>query len=453
MRETIQGESMLRLRRKSSGRAGVRAALLSGAAVAALGVSALGAGSAAAAPGCTGAKTITGQGASLQNIAQTKVWGPGFAGLCPGFEIKYISSGSGAGMEQWNHNNVTKSINTGLSWISTDDAPTAAQIGNIKSVAGGAQVAVIPVAQTAIAIVAHLPEGCLLEGVSNSNLAGIFEGRILTWNKVTGAEEEVAGACNAPITRVVRKDGSGTTFQFKNYLYQLNKEPLACTTGGAQVEGKRNWQEMEEIGAGGKPNIDWPESCTEKEVKKTLSPVARPAEKGGGELVKLVNATVGGIGYAALPDAKANAKAGTEILGLQNNGQKSEINLAKATGPSETANCGGATYTGFKLATGLDVDWSGVFGAKPAIGAKNYPLCTLTYALAFHGYKQVPPFSEVSFTEGQELTARDYLYEYVVQEAGQNAINSNYYSSLPSSAEERFDVLGAARKAAKTISY
>jgi ABC-type phosphate transport system substrate-binding protein len=443
---------MLRLRRKSPGKAGVRAALLSGAAVAALGLGALNAGTAAASPGCLG-ETITGQGSSLQNIAQTKVWGPAFAGLCPGIEIKYISSGSGAGMEQWNHNNVTKSINTGLSFIGTDDAPTTAQLGNIESVAGGAKVAVIPVAQTAIAVVAHLPEGCLLEGIGNSNLAGIFEGRILTWNKVTGVEEEEVGDCNFPITRVVRKDGSGTTFQFKNYLFQLFKEPLPCTTGGGQVEGKMNWQEMEAIGAGSHPNIDWPESCEEKSVKKTLSPVVRPAEKGGGEEVKKVNATVGGIGYAALPDAKANAKEGTEIMGLQNNGQKSEINLAKATATGETANCGGISYTGFKLNGGLDIDWSAIFGTKPAVGGKSYPLCTLTYALAFHGYKLVPAFNEVSFSPGQELTARDYLYEYVVQAAGQSAINSNWYSSLPTSGEERFDVLGAARKAAKTISW
>ncbi len=442
---------MLRLRRKSSGKAGARVALLSGAAVAALGFGALSAGSAAAAP-CAGT-SITGQGSSLQNIAQTKVWGPAFEATCPGIKISYISSGSGAGMEQWNHNNVTKSINTGLAFIGTDDAPTAAQIGNIKSVAGGAQVAVIPVAQTAIAIVAHLPEGCLLEGISNSNLNGIFEGRFLNWNKITGVEEEEAGDCNFPITRVVRKDGSGTTFQLKNYLFQLNKAGLTCTTEGGAEEGKKTWQEMEPIGAGSKPNIEWPETCIVEGKEKVLSTVVRPNEKGGGEEVKKVNATVGGIGYAALPDAKGNAKEGTEIMALQNNGQKTEINLAKATGPGETANCSGITYTGWKLASPLDVDWSSVFGAKPSVGAKNYPLCTLTYALAFHGYKQVPAFGGVSFTEGQELTAREYLNDYIVQEAGQSAINSNFYSSLPTSGEERFDVLGAARKAAKQISY
>ena len=85
---------------------------------------------------------------------------------------------------------------------------------------------------------------------------------------------------------------------------------------------------MEPIGAGSHPNIDWPESCHEK----TLSTVIRPAAKGGGEVVKLVNETAGSIGYAALPDANANIAGTTVILALQNNGQKKggEANFANA---------------------------------------------------------------------------------------------------------------------------
>jgi hypothetical protein len=163
--------------------------------------------------------------------------------------------------------------------------------------------------------------------------------------------------------------------------------------------------------------------------------------------VKAVNATSGSIGYASLPEAKANVKGATTILGLQNNGQKAEVNLAKPTGTGETANCDAISYSGFKLGTGRDVDWSGVFGAKPAIGGEGYPLCTLTYALAFHGY------GAAGFGEGAERTVRDFLNGYVVQSAGQAAIAGHWYSALPSSAEERFDVLGAARRAAATISY
>jgi ABC-type phosphate transport system substrate-binding protein len=441
MRETlIQGESMF-LRRKSSGKAGVRVSLVSGAALAAIGLSAIGAGSASAAPKCTGAN-ITGAGSSLQKIAQTEVWKPGFEGtICNSGThptITYNSIGSGAGIAEWNATAVKGSIDTGLSFIGTDDAPTAAQIANIKSVAGGSQVAVIPVAQTAISIVANPPAGCELEGISNGDLTAVMEGRLSNWSKVEGAE----GECNSAITRVVRKDASGTSFQFKNYLFALYKKGLFCTTGG--TEGKQSWQEMEPVGTTGTPNTSWPESCPEK----TLSTVIRPAGTGGGEEVKAVNATAGSIGYAALPDAEANVKGTTVILNMQNNGQKKggEANYAPAAS-GNTANCGGVTYTVPKLNGGLDIDWSGVFGAKPSIGGENYPLCTLTYDLAFSDY------SSAGFSEGQEISARDYLNEYIVQNTGQSAINSNFYSAIPTSGEDKTDVLGAARRAAKTIAF
>ena len=386
--------------------------------------------------GCS-LSNIKGAGSSLQGIAHAKVWAPAFEGPCPGLEIKYESTGSAAGMSAWNFDGAKGSIDTGLSFIGTDDAPSAAQIANIKSKAGGAQLAVIPVAQTSIAILANPPAGCEVELITNANLAGVFEGRLSKWSQLEGAE----GACNSPITRVVRKDGSGTTYQLKNYLFQLYKKGLFCTTGG--TEGKKSWQELEPIGSGAHPNVDWPESCTEK----ALSAIVRPAGNGGGEEVGKVNSTAGSIGYAALSDAEAGISGTTTILALQNNGQKKggEANFANAASGS-TANCGGITYSGFKLNSGLDIDWSGIFGAKPTVGGKSYPLCTLTYDLALHGYKAA------GFSEAQEITTAGYL-GYVLQPAAQEAIAGNFYSSLPSSAESKFDVLGAARKAAKAIGY
>jgi ABC-type phosphate transport system substrate-binding protein len=428
-------KSKKRVRRRA------RVAILAGGVVAALGFGALNVGTAAAAPLCTGS-SITGQGASLQKIAQQNVWKTGFeSGICnknaeP--KITYNSTGSGAGLVEWNHDGTKGSINTSLSYISTDDAPTAAQIGNIQSVAGGAKLAVVPVTQTAIAIVANLPAGCELEGISNTSLAAVMEGRITSWSKVEGVE----GECESPITRVVRKDASGTTYQFKNYLFKLFNKGLFCTTGG--TEGKATWQDLETIGTGGKPNIDWPETCPEK----TLSPVVRAAGTGGGELVKKVNTTDGSIGYAALPDAVNNKDANTVILQMQNNGQKKggEANYAAAN-VGTVANCSAIAYKVPKVGTGLEVDWSQVFGAQPAVGGLNYPLCTLTYSLVFNDY------SSAGFTEGQEITVRDYIYEYIVQSAGQSAINGNYYASVPSTGNPLTDVLGASQRAAKTIAF
>ena len=156
---------------KNRVRSRARVALLAGSVVAALGLGAFNVGTAAAAPACTGGN-ITGQGASLQKIAQQNVWNPGFeAGICnKGTEpkITYNSTGSGAGLVEWNHDGTKGSINTALSYISTDDAPTAAQITNMQGVAGGAKLAVVPVTQTAIAIVANPPAGCEVEFITNA---------------------------------------------------------------------------------------------------------------------------------------------------------------------------------------------------------------------------------------------------------------------------------------------
>src|SRR5262249_6103730 len=137
------------------------------------------------------------------------------------------------------------------------------------------------------------------------------------------------------------------------------------------------------------PNTSWPQSCPEK----TLSTLVRPVGSGGVEEVKKVNSTPGSIGYAALPDARANS---ANLIELQNNGQSTEATYAspQISGGEigkGLANCGGIKYTVPKGArrgeTIIDSDWSQVFGAIPNVGGTFYPLCALTYDLAFHGYK------------------------------------------------------------------
>jgi ABC-type phosphate transport system substrate-binding protein len=414
----------------------------------AFGASGAGADSALAAAECTGGNII-GQGSSLQKNAQQSIWAPAFAaevcnkGTHP--TVSYESTGSGAGLKEWNADGVRGSINHERQFIGTDDAPTAAQIANITGVAAGAKLLVVPVAQTAISIVANPPAGCTVGVITNQDLSLVFRGNDTTWSKLVTAE----GSCNSPITRVVRKDGSGTSYQFKNYLFQIYPGGLPCTTGS--VEGKATWKELEPItnSETGAPNTTWPESCP----GKVLSPVVRPAGTGGGELVKKVNATEGSIGYAALPDAKSNAAK--VILQVQNNGQKPVGEATFADPASGTlANCSAASYavpanaqnkTG---STGFDVDWSQVFGGFPGIGGTAYPLCTLTYDLAFHGYQAA------GFIHKNEVTVRDYLAEYLVA-GGQSSLVTagGFYSPLPTSTKKPNDVLGSAQWVAKKINW
>lgn len=435
---------MLGLGTNKSVRRRARTALLSGATVAAIGLGAIGASGAAAAPACNGSN-ITGQGASLQKVAQQQVWNPQFAatvcnkGTFP--TVTYNSTGSGAGLKEWNHDGKKGSINTGLSWISTDDAPTTEQINNIISVAGGSDLVTIPIAQTGIVPVINPPPGCTVEALTNKDLEFLFRGNKKNWSTVETAE----GSCNFPVTRVVRKDGSGTTYQFKNYLSRMNANKLPCIS--------KTWTELRPItdGVTGAPNTDWPESCE----GTTLSPLFKGAANGNGEVIKKVNATDGSIGYGGTADGYQGITGDSVVVELQNNGQgpASTATFASAATGTEVANCLKTKYEvplGARFKGGepvVNVDWSQVFGAQPSIGGTSYPLCTLTYALGMVDY------SSAGFKFGQWRTVYDYLKEYVTAPAGQSDINSKYYAALPTETQSRYNVLGAAGFAAGKMRF
>jgi ABC-type phosphate transport system substrate-binding protein len=445
---------MLGFGKKKSARAGLRAALLAGATVAAFGLGGLGATSASASLNC-GGSAITGQGSSLQKVAEQEVWAPGFnaVGVCPGGPtVTYNSTGSGGGLKEWNHDGLKGFINTGLSFIGTDDAPTTAQVSNIDGVADGAHVVVIPVAQTSLSIAANLPANCQFAeetGITNLDLQKVFRGSLKTWS---GLETTEGAGCSSAITRVVRKDGSGTTYQFKTYLSRMNGGSLPCVN--------KTWQELRPItGPEPTPNVTWPESCT----GNVLSALVKPPANGNGEVVKKTNEIDGAIAYTATPDLKTSAFNGNlTSVSLQNNGKVAAGSATFATPEvGQVANCASTPYNVPSAArpgvgTGIGVDWSTIFGIYPNVGGENYPLCTLTFNLAFHGMSLVQAGGtapEGPFTEGQYITTNDYLREYMVQSKGQSDINSHYYAPLPSSNQAWHDVLGAAKFAASKISY
>ncbi len=438
-------------------RRGMRAALLAGVATVALCVGGIGASGAAGAPLCTGSNII-GEGASLQKVAQTVTWIPGFQG--PGGEcfekgtepkVTYEGLGSGAGLTAWDFTGPdAKPFDTTRGFTASDDAPTTVQIENAETAGGGATVLVIPVTQTSIAPVVNPPAECDVEEITNQQFESVMRGNIKTWGKI--ATSFGPGCAGAPISRVVRLDGSGTTFQFKNYMYLINKAKLACTSPSS------TWAELMPIGAESKPNITWPENGVGGCKATELSPLLRGASKGNGPVVEKINATQGSFGYSAISDIEAKKVEGTHSLRVQNNGV---VKLANATfaepaiEANSSANCANAVYTVPAAArvgsgTGESVNWSAVFGAKTNIGGENFPLCTLTYDMALKGYSK-----KAGFTEAQVTTVHDYLTEYITAETGQEDIASgeSWYSPLPSSASPALDVLGAAQLAASKIEF
>jgi len=287
----------------------------------------------------------------------------------------------------------------------------------------------------------------------------VMRGNIKIWNKIQTASG--AGCTNAPITRVVRAEGSGTTYQVKNYLSLINATGLACTEGG------KTWKQLEEIGTGEKPNTTWPENGVAGCAANAVSPIVTAA--GGGAVVKKVNVTEGGIGYAALPDIEKNKGNGenpngdTNWVKVQNNGVSNKLANAVTASPlEELGNSAQCTSTQYTVPTTARVgqanpansDWSQVFGANPNIAGATgnteaYPLCTLTYDIALTEYHKA------GFSEAAEITAKDYLANYVTAAEGQEAleVGGKWYAPLPSPAAAGTNVLGAAKLAASKITF
>jgi ABC-type phosphate transport system substrate-binding protein len=425
---------------------GVRAGLLAGASAAVLAIGGVSAGSAMAAPTCPNNSVINGRGSSLQKIAQTEVWTVKYDAACANApKVSYESTSSGSGLEAMGFKGGV--VNTAFQYIGTDDGPNATQIASAEgAVSHNTKPVIVPVSQTAISVVVHPPAGCTFKagtGITYAELNKVFGGNGITnWNQFSN----VTGTCNEAVKRVVRSDGSGTSYQFKNYLSTLETnatikaEGLPCTT-----EGHTKWGEMLEVGAENKPNITWPQCAGGTTVT---------AVSGGGGVAETVASTSGAIGYAALPDAKAKT---AEVARLQN-GTISGIATYAEPGNSSTstARCVNARYTvpaeGRTTGTGVAVDWSTVFGAQPAIGGSEYPLCTLTYDAGWKSYEGA------GFTKAQGEAVFDYINNYVVAAAsGQEDLKTakKWYSTLPTTggAGSATDVQSAAEWAASKINH
>jgi ABC-type phosphate transport system substrate-binding protein len=455
--------------KQKMGRVGVRAGLLASASAAVLAVSAIGASSASAL--CVaGSTNVQGKGSSLQKVAQG-VWtgrevpsgeplgglphtatSGGYAAACPAgtpdATVSYTATSSGSGLAAFGFSGGALSTASGtLGFVGTDDAPNGTQIASAESAAKtadpkgeGTKPVIVPVAQTAIAVVVNLPAGCSIEGgINYKDLNKLFAGTITTWK---GLETDNGNAaCSSSITRVVREESSGTSYQFKNYLAVLQASQSGEGPGCSSTTNNK-WSELLAIGT---PNITWPECST----PSPRSPVVKKA--GGGALASYVASNANTIGYVALPDAKA---AGAKVASLQDEagevpgyGTPEEFVKGVAT---KVANCGKRVYDvpkpaseGAGTSKNVAVDWSSVFGAAPEVGSPVYPLCTLTYDIGWHSY------GHAGYPAGVGAVVKDYLANYVLNAtSGQAAVNGEYYAKLPKTTEATSDVLTAAQNAA-----
>ena len=178
-----------------------------------------------------GAQEITGAGASFPAPLYAK-WAAEY-NKATGVKVNYQSVGSGAGIKQID----AKTVDFGASDMpQTDEVLKAKGQFQFPTVIGGT----VPV----INIKGIAPGQMKLDG---QVLGDIYLGKITKWNDAAiKALNPTLALPDAAIAPVRRADGSGTTFNFTNYLSRVHAEWKAKVGEGTAV----NWP----VGAGGKGN-------------------------------------------------------------------------------------------------------------------------------------------------------------------------------------------------------
>lgn len=177
------------------------------------------------------ATDVTGAGSSFVYPVMSK-WSAAYAEKT-GHHVNYQSIGSGGGIAQIKASTVD---------FGASDKPLSAEdlrkfgLGQFPSVIGG----IVPVLN-----VKGIPSGKLI--LDGPTLANIFLGKITRWNDPAIAR--LNPGMNLPdvkITVVHRSDGSGTSFNFTNYLSKVSPQWKSVVGAGTAVK----WP----VGIGGKGN-------------------------------------------------------------------------------------------------------------------------------------------------------------------------------------------------------
>ncbi|WP_396906694.1 phosphate ABC transporter substrate-binding protein PstS [Mycolicibacterium phlei] len=176
---------------------------------------------------CGGKNSITAEGSTAQQnaIAEfNKVWGE----LCPGKNLAYNPTGSGAGREQFIADQVD---------LAGSDSPLKGdQVAQAAERCDGNPAWNLPLVFGPVALAYNLP-GVDTLTVNADVLAGIFSGEITRWNDpALTALNPDADLPDLGITPIYRSDSSGTTDNFQKYLAAA--APQSWTKGdGSEFQG------------------------------------------------------------------------------------------------------------------------------------------------------------------------------------------------------------------------
>jgi phosphate transport system substrate-binding protein len=159
-------------------------------------------------------------------------WTKDFGTQCPGAQVSYQATGSGAGIT---------SIGNGTADFAGSDVTMAAADQTSANTACGSTAITIPITAGGVAITYNLSGVTSLQ-LSTPTVAGIFDGKITKWNDPAIAADNSGVTLPAtPISVFYRNDSSGTTGVFTAYLmadagsaWTLGSSKTITFFGGAQ---------------------------------------------------------------------------------------------------------------------------------------------------------------------------------------------------------------------------
>ncbi len=315
-------------------------------------------GSAAEPVNCGGKDALTAEGSTAQENA-IALFNRTWAQLCPGKNLLYDPTGSGAGREQF--------VAGHVDFAGSDSPLTTLQIDPALKRCQGNPAWHLPLVFGPIALPYHV-DGVKSLVVNGDLLAKIFSGAVTTWNDpAIAALNRGAALPDLKISPIYRSDSSGTTDNFQEYLTAA--APQTWTEGiGTEFQGH--------VGEG--------------------------AQKSAG-VVQAVEATPGAIGYvqkgfadqASVPYALINSGSGAVAL--------TEEAARKAVHDAMFAGNG----------NDLVLDLHSMYGARDS-GA--YPLVLATYEIVCSkGYDRntsaaITSFLTLAASNGQSgLSAAGYI--------------------------------------------
>jgi hypothetical protein len=279
------------------------------------------------------------------------------------------------------------------------------------------------------------------------------------------------GGCHQEIAAQVRAAESGTSYAFKTYLAQVNHEvwgefandfvqwptksnvkdedPITSTSSEAtppELESEKGGQLAENTAA--TPGSVGYANTADAVKSGTFTESAKSSSFGTGKVEEVVTeevenkAKTGKVTIKVLKSVAAKSLSHQLLWGqIQNNGTGAATEASDFANPlipsTTTTECETT-----KLVPGDSAfpysykdTWAGTTSTDPSIhsvGAADYPICALTYDLAWHHYgnKNLYGPGKTVLAEEMANAAKDLLLYITGQ--GQTDILGSYYSSFPS---------------------